>query len=209
MFCLILTVRMAHKCLLLEYTLIEQNEIEDTLEHKNRKEKVLETIQEENEHVNVPEELETDKVDKVYTIGCFDLFHHGHIRLLENMRKRGKQVIVGVHDSRSISKLKNRVPIDSTEKRMLNVKKHADIVYCIAGTDPSQFIKCIVYLKPGETALYIRGDDMPNFPAKEIVQSLMPVAFLPYTQGVSSTQIRKEKYSHVRADDCDYLDKNE
>jgi hypothetical protein len=37
----------------------------------------------------------------------------------------------------SIYKLKNRVPVDSTEKRMLNVKTYADEVFCIAGTDPS------------------------------------------------------------------------
>jgi len=68
------------------------------------------------------------RVDKVYTIGCFDLFHHGHVNLIQRMRKLGKKVVVGVHDSRSIYKLKNRVPVDSTEKRMLNVKTVADEV---------------------------------------------------------------------------------
>ena len=68
------------------------------------------------------------RVDKVYTIGCFDLFHYGHVNLIQRMRKLGKKVIVGVHDSRSIYKLKNRVPVDSTEKRMLNVKTVADEV---------------------------------------------------------------------------------
>lgn len=38
------------------------------------------------------------------------------------------QVIVGVHSDESIIKLKNRVPIDNTEKRMANVKKYADQV---------------------------------------------------------------------------------
>jgi hypothetical protein len=40
------------------------------------------------------------RVDKIYTVGCFDLFHHGHVRLIERMREFGKKVIVGVHDSR-------------------------------------------------------------------------------------------------------------
>lgn len=207
MFCLMLTVRMAHKCLLLEYSLIKQKEIEENLK-ANECNEIVDNLKIQELCYDATGDSE-NKVDKIYTIGCFDLFHYGHKKLLENMRKLGKQVIVGVHDSRSIAKLKNRVPIDSTEKRMHNVKEHADVVYCIAGTDPSSFIKCIVNLQPGEKALYIRGDDMPNFPAKEIVQSLMPVAFLPYTQGVSSTQIRKEKYSHIKADDCDYLNKNE
>ena len=32
------------------------------------------------------------RVDKVYTIGCFDLLHEGHIRLFERLRTLGKQV---------------------------------------------------------------------------------------------------------------------
>jgi len=148
------------------------------------------------------------RVDKIYTIGCFDLFHKGHVRLIQRMRTMGKKVIVGVHDSRSIYKLKNRVPVDSTEKRMLNVKTAADEVFCIANTDPSNFISCIVNLGKKETALYVRGDDMKNFPSRELVESLMPIKFLPYTQGVSSTQIRKEKFGHIAADDEGYLDTN-
>ena len=96
------------------------------------------------------------RVDNVYTVGCFDLFHRGHIKLIERMRLIGKKVIVGVHDSRSIFKLKNRVPIHSTTTRMLNVKSHADVVFCISGTDPSDFMTCIVNLSKNETALYVR-----------------------------------------------------
>lgn len=37
-------------------------------------------------------EEDDNRVDKVYTVGCFDLFHRGHIALLKNMRKLGKEV---------------------------------------------------------------------------------------------------------------------
>lgn len=80
-----------------------------------------------------------NRVDNVYTVGCFDLFHHGHVKLIERMRLIGKKVIVGVHDSRSIFKLKNRVPIHSTTQRMLNVKSHADVVFCISGINLTLF----------------------------------------------------------------------
>ena len=35
-----------------------------------------------------------ERVDKVYTVGCFDLFHRGHVNLLKNMRKLGKEVTI-------------------------------------------------------------------------------------------------------------------
>lgn len=146
-------------------------------------------------------------VDKVYTIGCFDLFHEGHRILFQRMRELGRTLIVGVHDSRSIYKLKSRVPVDGTETRMLNVKRHADEVYCIAGTDPSTFVMCIAHLGDNETALYVRGDDMIDFPAREVVERLMPVKFLPYTQDVSSTSLRKEFFSHIAADDQQHLER--
>ncbi|RUS71299.1 hypothetical protein EGW08_020942 [Elysia chlorotica] len=146
------------------------------------------------------------RAERVYTVGCFDLFHHGHIALLQRMRKFGKKVVVGVHDSRSIYHLKNRVPIDSTLTRMRNVKQFADeasipcfkcifnliYVFCVAGTDPTPFLDFIFDKEnQKENAIYIRGNDMPQFPARHLCESLMTVKLLPYTQGVSSTKIRK------------------
>jgi bifunctional ADP-heptose synthase (sugar kinase/adenylyltransferase) len=46
------------------------------------------------------EKLIDTRVDRVYTIGCFDLSHHGHVVLFERMRQLGKTLVVGVHDSR-------------------------------------------------------------------------------------------------------------
>ncbi|XP_060570081.1 uncharacterized protein LOC132728455 [Ruditapes philippinarum] len=145
--------------------------------------------------VSVPSWKIRQKVDKIYTVGCFDLFHEGHIILMERLKELGSQVIVGVHDSRSIFKLKRRVPIDSTHKRMANVKKYADVVYCISGTDPTPFLKCMFDAEEPVTSMYVRGDDMPNFPARKYIEEVMPVHFLPYSEFVSSTKIRKEVYN--------------
>jgi hypothetical protein len=61
----------------------------------------------QNEQINrtlekIYNKIEDKRVDKVYTIGCFDLFHHGHVQLIQRMRQLGKKVIVGVHDSRRL-----------------------------------------------------------------------------------------------------------
>lgn len=98
--------------------------------------------------------------------------------------------------------------MDGTEKRMLNVKKYAQNVFCISGTDPSNYLKCIIYLTPGETSIYVRGDDMPNFPGREVIEEVMPIKFLSYTHGISSTEIRKKDYSHIKSDDLEHLETN-
>ncbi|CAG5118215.1 unnamed protein product [Candidula unifasciata] len=134
--------------------------------------------------------------ERVYTVGCFDLFHYGHVQLLKQMRTFGKKVIVGVHDSRSIYQLKQKVPVDSTVTRMRNVKQYADEVFCVAGTDPSPFLDSIFDKSNHKSsAIYIRGDDMPQFPARSLCESLMTVKFLPYTTGISSTKLRKDLFN--------------
>ena len=89
---------------------------------------------------------------------------------------------------------------------MLNVKKYANEVFCIAGTDPSNFMYCIIAIKENESAIYVRGDDMPNFPGRHVVEKYMEIKLLPYTEGVSSTELRKQKYSHIKPDDQNYLE---
>jgi bifunctional ADP-heptose synthase (sugar kinase/adenylyltransferase) len=42
--------------------------------------------------VSVPSWKIRQKVDKIYTVGCFDLFHEGHIILMERLKELGSQV---------------------------------------------------------------------------------------------------------------------
>jgi bifunctional ADP-heptose synthase (sugar kinase/adenylyltransferase) len=82
----------------------ENNEIKDQnsnfeykkLRNNTRSSSILQTFNEAKEIVDT-------RVDKVYTVGCFDLFHHGHVKLIERMREIGKKVVVGVHDSRRLT----------------------------------------------------------------------------------------------------------
>lgn len=133
------------------------------------------------------------KYERIYTIGCFDYFHYGHQKLLEDMKKRGKIIIVGIHDDDSLEKLKN-LSIDEHQPiktRLSNVKKYADIVYVIPDKNPTFYLDCILRNDDNKkTSCYIRGDDMPNFPGRELVENRISLEFLPYTVGISSTQIR-------------------
>jgi len=139
---------------------------------------------------NLTADAQRDRYEKVYTIGCFDLLHRGHRNLFRTMRSIGDQIIVGVHSDESIFKLKNKWPIEPLAKRMQNVKKYADIVFAIPDTDPTPYI--LSAIAENKNSVFVRGDDMPNFPSRESVERLMEVRFVPYTEGISSTALRQK-----------------
>ncbi len=96
--------------------------------------------------------------DLVVTIGCFDLFHEGHVKLMQRMRSFGTRLLVGLHDDESISLLKGRFPVDNVVKRLRNVKRYADMVFVIPSTDPSPYLDAAVDRSiPKERMCFIRG----------------------------------------------------
>lgn len=129
---------------------------------------------------------------KVYTIGCFDLFHRGHQNALQSLREFGHFVVAGIHDDESYFKLKNKYTIDNLETRMKNVKPYVDQLFVIPSTKPDLYLQSMVSEQDIETGscCYARGDDMLNFPGREWVESVMPVHFIPRTEACSSTLIR-------------------
>jgi cytidyltransferase-like protein len=132
--------------------------------------------------------------DNVYSIGCFDFLHAGHIRILTYMREKGKKVIIGIHDDDSLEKLKDlkKHEHESVEMRMGKLKKYADVVYIINNVDPTFCFK-MMYGGGGKN-VYIRANDNDNFPGRDFVEQEMDIDFFPYTLGVSSTDIRREKF---------------
>mmetsp|Transcript_27879 Transcript_27879/g.34414 ORF Transcript_27879/g.34414 Transcript_27879/m.34414 type:complete len:428 (-) Transcript_27879:337-1620(-) len=129
---------------------------------------------------------------KVYTIGCFDLFHRGHQNVLHSLREFGYFIVAGIHDDESYFKLKNKYTIDNLETRMKNVKPFVDQLFVIPSTDPELYLKSMVSEQDilSGKCCYARGDDMLQFPGREWVESVMPVHFVPRTESCSSTLIR-------------------
>jgi len=129
---------------------------------------------------------------KVYTIGCFDLFHRGHQNALLALREFGYYIVAGIHDDESYFKLKNKYTIDNLETRMQNVKPFVDQIFVIPSTDPLLYTQGVVSDQDIATGscCYARGDDMLNFPGREWIESVMPVHFIPRTESCSSTLIR-------------------
>ena len=80
----------------------------------------------------------------VTTNGAFDLLHPGHLFLLEEARKHGDVLIVGVNNDAQVKRVKGEGRPAETEKiRAEKVAKHADFVFIFAGSDPREFLKAI------------------------------------------------------------------
>lgn len=80
----------------------------------------------------------------VFTNGCYDLIHSGHIDLLSNSKSKGDKLIVGLNSDRSVKKLKgdNR-PIQNFDDRaiILDAINSVDMVVGFDDDTPDKIIK--------------------------------------------------------------------
>lgn len=125
----------------------------------------------------------------VFTNGCFDLIHPGHIDLLERAKKMGAKLIVGINSDKSVKKIKgeNR-PFQSQEerKKILENLKPVDEVFIFDELTPENLIKKIkpdVLVKGGDWKVdEIIGADF-------VLNSGGEVHSLPLKNGYSSSRI--------------------
>lgn len=79
--------------------------------------------------------------DYVFTIGCFDKLHKGHIKLLNSMKEQSKKLIIGIHDNESIKIIKKITDIDTIDVRKKNIEKYAFDIFIINDINPINSIK--------------------------------------------------------------------
>jgi glycerol-3-phosphate cytidylyltransferase len=133
----------------------------------------------------------------VFTAAVMDLCHIGHINLLKKMRERASKgiVIVVLHSDQSCFRIKGKFPIQSLEHRTKNLLSTGlvDTVIHTYETEPVNEFRTII-LKHGQSELlFMRGDDNKNFPAKQVIDTYeIPIEYIPYTKGVSSSSLREE-----------------
>lgn len=129
----------------------------------------------------------------IFTNGCFDLIHSGHIKYLENAKEFGDILIVGLNSDQSVKLLKgNNRPINSENDRayILAALKAVDYVVIFDDETPYELIKII---KPH---ILVKGGDYVNkkVVGQDIVEELKIVDFVP-NQSTTETieKIRLDK----------------
>lgn len=127
------------------------------------------------------------KPNIVFTNGCFDILHPGHIQLLNESKKLGAKLIVGLNSNASVKRLKgaNR-PIlhHDRRKKMLEALGIVDEVIIFEEDTPLELIKQI---KPD---IITKGGDYK--PDEVVGSGLAKVVIIPTLQGYSTTGVINE-----------------
>jgi glycerol-3-phosphate cytidylyltransferase len=121
----------------------------------------------------------------VLTYGTFDLFHVGHLRLIERLAAMGDRLVVGVSTD-EFNATKGKTCVVSYEDR-------ADIVAAIKGVDlviPEEtWEQKVRDIKEHDVDLFVMGDDWAG--RFDDLRELCEVVYVPRTQGISSTAIKQ------------------
>jgi len=128
--------------------------------------------------------LKTEGKKIVFTNGCFDLIHVGHVRYLREARKLGDVLVVGLNSDRSVSLIKPGRPVTPQDQRaeILASLDMIDYVSLFDEETPYELIKLIqpdVLVKGGD---WKKEDIIGSDIAKETHN-------IPYIQGISTTGI--------------------
>ena len=125
----------------------------------------------------------------VFTNGCFDILHAGHVRYLAAARALGDVLILGLNSDASVRRLKGETrPVNSEADRAEVVGALASVDYVVIfGEDTAE--ELIARVRP---AVYAKGGDYTRetLPEARIVESYGgEVAFIPLVEGKSTTGI--------------------
>lgn len=124
----------------------------------------------------------------VYIGGVWDVFHHGHLNILERCRALGQRLIVGVLTDDAAEAYKARPLIPEEERlRIIKSLRIVDDAILQHHQDPTADLTTLG-LKPD---YIVHGDDWTECPGADYVQENGgKVVLVPYTQGISSTIIK-------------------
>ena len=131
----------------------------------------------------------------VFTNGCFDLLHAGHVSLLQFARSKGDVLVVGLNSDRSVRTLKgDGRPIlpQSDRARLLAAFEAVDYVVLFDEDTPARLVKCV---RPD---VLIKGED---YRGKTVVgrKDAGRVELAPLVPGMSTSEILRRIRNSTKA----------
>ncbi len=142
-----------------------------------------------DELVAIRHDLGRQEKQVVFTNGCFDLLHRGHVRYLDQAKRLGDVLIVAMNSDSSVRTLKGPDrPVMSHEERAELVAALAAVDYVLIfdELDPEQVIRAL------EPDLLVKGGDWAadQIVGRQVVESRGgQVCTIPYVEGASSSEL--------------------
>jgi rfaE bifunctional protein nucleotidyltransferase chain/domain len=133
--------------------------------------------------------LKTRRKKVVFTNGCFDILHVGHIRYLRKARSLGDILVVGLNTDRSVRQIKGeKRPIVPQEERaeVLAALEFVDYVVLFDEPDPFSLIEKV------RPTILVKGADWPKdkIIGRDVVEKAGGrVVRIPLVPGASSTGV--------------------
>ncbi len=133
-----------------------------------------------------------EKVVRVFTSGSFDLFHVGHLNILERSAILGDELIVGVSTDELIQHYKGMPPVIPFEQRVRIISS----IKCVTKVVKQVKLTEVAQLQREEIDIVTIGDDWENKYLEGLEwmkqQPGKKVVYFPYTPGISTTGIKKK-----------------
>lgn len=133
--------------------------------------------------IRVKKGTRSSKYRKMYTSGCFDIFHYGHLNILKKSKELCDYLVVGVSTDELILKEKGRLPVIPFDERINVVKaiKYVDEVIPQVDKNKQKIVD-----EHGIDAISVGDDWRGRFP-----ETTCPVEYFAYTKNVSSTILKQ------------------
>ncbi len=130
----------------------------------------------------------------IFTNGCFDLLHLGHVRYLEAARALGDVLIVGLNSDASVKRLKGPLrPLVNEQERaaVMSALRPVDYVTIFEEDTASNLIAALqpeIYVKGGDYT--IGADETKPLPETPTVQNYGgEIVLIPFLPGHSTTNL--------------------
>ncbi|MEE2754894.1 MAG: D-glycero-beta-D-manno-heptose 1-phosphate adenylyltransferase, partial [Candidatus Latescibacterota bacterium] len=141
------------------------------------------------EFLPIRKDLSDTKRTLVFTNGCFDLLHQGHLHVLTEAQKLGDKLLVGLNSDESVQRIKGPDrPIDSLATRIANLSSVPAIDWIVT-FDEDTPTALIESLRPD---LLVKGGDysLDEIVGRDTVESYGGrVTTIPILAGYSTTRI--------------------
>ena len=149
----------------------------------------MEKLVKEDEINALIKKLRSENKTIVFTNGCFDILHAGHVRYLKESKSKGDVLIVGLNSDSSIKKIKGESrPINNEQDRteVLSALENVNYIIVFNETTP---VKLLDKIKPD---IYTKGADytIETLPeADTAIKNGGSVEFINLVEGKSTTKI--------------------